>query len=197
MPTTKFERLPEQKKKRIVDAVLNELLEESADKVNVSHIARRAAVSRGSIYAYFRGKEDMLLFSLRYTHMELLHRSMDILTQNNGDFWNMLTDSLELWIRECTKKRLCQPIYLPGGSGYTPGIIHTYPGKDWMQMYKNWMYDNCTNQEIKDLGRESFDVFQDLCQSFLLFYVQAYLTGTQDREDITDTFKQKLHPAAG
>ena len=56
---------------------------------------------------------------------------------------------------------------LPGGSGYTPGIIHTYPGKDWMQMYKNWMYDNCTNQEIKDLGRESFDVFQDLCQSFL------------------------------
>ncbi|MCB7090947.1 hypothetical protein LI019_18575 [Enterocloster bolteae] len=66
-----------------------------------------------------------------------------------------------------------------------------------MQMYKNWMYDNCTNQEIKDLGRESFDVFQDLCQSFLLFYVQAYLTGTQDREDITDTFKQKLHPVAG
>lgn len=63
MPTERFERLAEEKKKKIRLAVMHEFQRTSYGEIQISRIARSAKVSRASIYTYFSGKEDMYRYA--------------------------------------------------------------------------------------------------------------------------------------
>ena len=67
MPTERFDKLPELKKNRISDAISEAFMHRGTGDIHITQIARSARVSRGSLYAYFLSKEDMLFFSLCQT----------------------------------------------------------------------------------------------------------------------------------
>jgi len=50
----------EEKKKSIVNAAIKLLAERGIEKVSTNDIAREARVGKGTIYVYFRSKEDLL-----------------------------------------------------------------------------------------------------------------------------------------
>ena len=62
MPTERFDKLPELKKNRISDAISEAFMHRGTGDIHITQIARSARVSRGSLYAYFLSKEDMLFF---------------------------------------------------------------------------------------------------------------------------------------
>ena len=64
MPTERFERLSELKKRRIAKAIMDEIEQNSIEKLNMCRIAKKASISRGSLYLYFENKSDMICFSL-------------------------------------------------------------------------------------------------------------------------------------
>ena len=53
MPTKAFERLQEEKKQKIINAALIEFSENTVDSASVNSIAKRAGVSRTTLYYYF------------------------------------------------------------------------------------------------------------------------------------------------
>lgn len=63
MPTERFERLHEEKKKKISDAILREVQRTAWGEIQISRIARSAKVSRASLYTYFPDKEDMYRYA--------------------------------------------------------------------------------------------------------------------------------------
>ena len=55
-----FYNLPEDKKKRIVDAIVKEFAESPTEKVSINRIIKVADISRGSFYQYFDDKVDLV-----------------------------------------------------------------------------------------------------------------------------------------
>lgn len=55
-----FYNLPEQKRQRIIDAIVEEFSSSSTEKVSINRIVKAANISRGSFYQYFEDKVDLV-----------------------------------------------------------------------------------------------------------------------------------------
>lgn len=55
-----FNNLPEEKKQRIIDAVITEFSSSETGKININRIIKSANISRGSFYQYFDDKVDLV-----------------------------------------------------------------------------------------------------------------------------------------
>ena len=55
-----FNNLPEEKKQRIIDAVMTEFSSSETGKININRIIKSANISRGSFYQYFDDKVDLV-----------------------------------------------------------------------------------------------------------------------------------------
>ncbi len=64
MPHQTFFNLPEEKRKQILDVVIDEFAENDYDSVSISRIVARAGIAKGSFYQYFAGKEDLYAYLL-------------------------------------------------------------------------------------------------------------------------------------
>jgi AcrR family transcriptional regulator len=62
MPTDTFFRLPEEKRRRIFDAAVEEFSQKSFSSASINRIVQAAGIPRGSFYQYFAGKEDIYLY---------------------------------------------------------------------------------------------------------------------------------------
>jgi AcrR family transcriptional regulator len=85
MPTQTFINLPEEKKTRILDAIINELSIHTYEHINIQNIIKEAKIPRGSFYQYFKDKDDV--FAYFYDHLKKIKL----------DFWGPLfTKPLEI-----------------------------------------------------------------------------------------------------
>ncbi|MGM0409379.1 MAG: TetR/AcrR family transcriptional regulator [Bacillota bacterium] len=77
MPTKTFYNLPEKKKKRIIDAALDEFSSHFYHKASVNRIVESAEISKGSFYQYFDDKKDLY----KYIIENLGQKKMEYLKQ--------------------------------------------------------------------------------------------------------------------
>jgi TetR/AcrR family transcriptional regulator len=66
--TPTFERIPEQKRRRVMDAAKKAFAHHGYAGTNVNLVAREAGISVGSLYQYFRTKEDIFLALIEHSH---------------------------------------------------------------------------------------------------------------------------------
>lgn len=66
--TSTFERLPEEKRIRVLEAAKRAFAASGFAGANVNHIAEEAGISVGSMYKYFRTKEDLFLALIEEFH---------------------------------------------------------------------------------------------------------------------------------
>ncbi|MGN1396313.1 MAG: TetR/AcrR family transcriptional regulator, partial [Lactococcus garvieae] len=59
-----FYNLPEEKRQRIISAIMQEFASSSTEKVSINRIIKAANISRGSFYQYFEDKSDLLDYIL-------------------------------------------------------------------------------------------------------------------------------------
>ena len=57
-----FLRLPEEKKKRFLDAAWGEFTRVSFADASINQIVRHAEIARGSFYQYFKDKDDLMAY---------------------------------------------------------------------------------------------------------------------------------------
>ena len=80
MPTSTFFRLPEEKRRRLMDAAWGEFTAVPFVSASINRIVGRAQIPRGSFYQYFEDKEDLffyLLGTVREESLGMLRRSLD------------------------------------------------------------------------------------------------------------------------
>lgn len=59
---TNFERLPNEKKERILSICIEEFAESGFEKTSTDTIAARAEISKGILYHYFKNKKNLFLY---------------------------------------------------------------------------------------------------------------------------------------
>ena len=82
MPKDTFYNLPEEKRKRILDAAAEEIVRVPASEMSINKIIQKADISRGSFYQYFDDKHDLIQYML-------------------SDYINILKDGIRDSLRIC------------------------------------------------------------------------------------------------
>ncbi|MBE7727413.1 MAG: TetR/AcrR family transcriptional regulator [Enterocloster citroniae] len=193
MPTERFDKLPEQKKIRISDAISEEFGRGQTGEIHITQIARSARVSRGSLYSYFRSKEDMLSFSLHQTQRFIWDTNKEILREKDGDYWEMLETSLRYQFSICRTNRLYRLLYLPleGNESFSSLSYSLFWGKEYAD-YKTWIYGHMHPAYRERFSEEEFGVYQDTCNDILTVAIQIYMTDAGKKEEITGMFHKKM-----
>ncbi|MEQ5790759.1 TetR/AcrR family transcriptional regulator [Muricauda sp. NFXS6] len=87
MPKPTFDKLPEAKRKRIIDGFLREFGRNDFDVASISLVIKDLGISKGSIYQYFEDKMDLFLFLLQECTRHKLKYIEPIKRTDFPDFW--------------------------------------------------------------------------------------------------------------
>ena len=86
-----FYNLPQEKKQRIIDAVMSEFSSSETGKVNINRIIKAANISRGSFYQYFDDKVDLVEVLAK----KFVEQSFDKLSKTQKSCDNDIFDTYE------------------------------------------------------------------------------------------------------
>ncbi|MCD8025463.1 MAG: TetR family transcriptional regulator [Clostridiales bacterium] len=82
-----FYNLPEEKRNRIIEAVMNEFASTTTEKVSINRIVKAAKISRGSFYQYFDDKVDLVEVLMSTFIRFSLDGVNDALRESDGDIF--------------------------------------------------------------------------------------------------------------
>lgn len=106
MPSQRFLKLPEEKKRAIWEAATAEFIRQPYDKVSINRIIKDAGISRGSFYTYFEDKSDLQAFILEDTKNKWARSCLEGLEKSDGDFFGMMELFMDYGIRFCRDNNL-------------------------------------------------------------------------------------------
>ena len=66
-----FNKLPAEKKQRIMNACIEEFGEHSYEGSSIDRIIKKAGISKGGLYEYVSAKEELFLYTVEYTYTHL------------------------------------------------------------------------------------------------------------------------------
>lgn len=92
MCTETFLRLPEEKRRRFLDAAWEEFTKARFSDVSINQIVRRAGIPRGSFYQYFSDKENLLAYLLEEVRNRIKEEYRRVLRDNGGDIFQSHLD---------------------------------------------------------------------------------------------------------
>ncbi len=102
-PTTepRWRRLPEERPRQILDAALEVFAERGLAAARLDDIARRAGLSKGTIYLYFPNKEELFREVVRNSVIAFIERSEQQLASNTDPMEALVAwmDSYWAWLR--------------------------------------------------------------------------------------------------
>lgn len=104
MPTERFYRLPEEKKRTIQKAAVREFVRVPLDKVSINQIIKEAEISRGSFYTYFEDKWDVLAYVFEESQQELKLYFYHTLEEQNGNIWKTFELFFEKILEICSQE---------------------------------------------------------------------------------------------
>jgi AcrR family transcriptional regulator len=94
----RWRRLPEERPKQIIEAALEVFAERGLSQARLDDIAKRAGVSKGTIYLYFPNKEELFREVVRSTVVARLERAEQVVALAEGSSREVLTQVLQtMW----------------------------------------------------------------------------------------------------
>ena len=94
-----FYNLSDDKRKRVLQAILEEFADTDSEKISINRIIKRANISRGSFYQYFDDKVDLvevLFLTLVDMNIKDAYRA---LSESDGDIFALYSSFLEILFR--------------------------------------------------------------------------------------------------
>lgn len=100
MPKQTFQNLPEDKKKKILEAAKNEFSRVSVTEASINNIVTNAGIARGSFYQYFESKEDLLLYMVSKASQKV-KQLVEKKIKENGDIFETFIFFYDKIIKTC------------------------------------------------------------------------------------------------
>jgi AcrR family transcriptional regulator len=90
-----FEKIPQEKRKRIVDAAISEFAANGYNATSINIIAKKAGISIGSMYSYFDSKESLFMTLLDHGY-KLLNEALSAVVEQQGTVYDKLKTMLKI-----------------------------------------------------------------------------------------------------
>lgn len=105
MPTDTFNKLPEEKKSKVILAAKKEFARVSLKEASIKNIVEDAGIARGSFYQYFESKEDLLQYLLKEYAEEMNKNVEKTIKETNGDIFEVFISIYNYMVNECIEKK--------------------------------------------------------------------------------------------
>ena len=96
-----FEKLPCEKQTEIINAAIEVFGRNEYKKASTEEISRRAGISKGMLFYYFKDKKSLYIYALDYINNLVSRRVLDEKFQSLDDFFDILSYSadkkVQLW----------------------------------------------------------------------------------------------------
>ena len=169
--SAQYQEIREEKKALIANAALELFANEGYHTTSISKIAQKAGVSKGLLYNYFEGKEDLLA----HIFSNIMNRTMDMLDPNHDNeiseqeadefmdrFFDVLTSNPEEW-------RLFYQLSVQ------PDVMKLLVDESWsdkVQHNQKMLLDFFAKQHFKD-PELAIVLFSSVFKGFTLMYAFA------------------------
>lgn len=186
-----YHQLDESKRKRIMEAIIDEFSEYSFSQASINRIIKQANISRGSFYQYFKDKEDCYLEMMKVIVEEKMAIFKDVVLLDEEatlfDHYIHMIDQVKVWMQKRPKF-------------YKIGLLMDYDKSDFIQKL-NQDNPNAINYFVGLIRRDQergiiksnvdpqllSDILLSINRSMLLDYFQK-----EDYEGMIDKSKEIL-----
>lgn len=103
MPKSTFLNLPNEKKQRLIEILLENFSARHISQVKVADIVEDMAMSRGAFYKYFKDLEDAYTYTIQYYSIQIHRDILKYISQNKQDFFQGIENYLA-WCSELEQK---------------------------------------------------------------------------------------------
>ena len=103
MPKSTFLNLPNEKKQRLIEILLENFSARHISQVKVADIVEDMAMSRGAFYKYFEDLEDAYTYTIQYYSIQIHRDILKYISQNKQDFFQGIENYLA-WCSELKQK---------------------------------------------------------------------------------------------
>ena len=103
MPKSTFLNLPNEKKQRLIEILLENFSARHISQVKVADIVEDMAMSRGAFYKYFEDLEDAYTYKIQYYSIQIHRDILKYISQNKQDFFQGIENYLA-WCSELEQK---------------------------------------------------------------------------------------------
>lgn len=114
------------RREQIIHAGLDEFFERGFSSAKMDNIARRAGVSKGTLYLYFASKEALFLDIIKAVAIPRVEMMESMMAQSSGFFstLNMLSQQLPLLVRQSSVPKVAK--VLIGDAFAFPAVVREY-----------------------------------------------------------------------
>lgn len=193
MPSERFYRLPEEKRKSILQAAVEEFSRVPFDKVSINQIIKNAEISRGSFYTYFEDKTDVLRYIFEDMKRQCHEFCRQSLLKNEGDFWHMMEDLFHEVMYQDYTGHLAKIMR---------NILNYAEAERFMREARQgcrdgeeidrWIYDHMDKSGLRLNSMEDFRVTMEFCMMVLMMAFAQRYRGGWETDQIKRSFFRKM-----
>ena len=197
MPTERFYKLPEEKKKAIRDAAMEECIRVPFEKVSINKIIQNAGISRGSFYTYFEDKRDLVRYIFSDTADKLKFFWTKSVVTHGGDLWiasEELLDQAIIFAQKGKMFQMMQSIVLYQDFDKLFAEIHGSNGvgeKKGNEILEA-LYEVTDNEKFRKIDMDSFGILVSMIMGCVMESIGWYNRHMESEENIKKIFREKL-----
>lgn len=190
-----FYNLPDYKRQRVINAVVDEFANAESNKVSINHIVQNAEISRGSFYQYFDDKLDLVEVLIR----SFIDKSIDdvrrAIVSSDGDIFYTFECMYDVIIRfseDEKQKRVLKNLISnvrANNNLVSDYIIKRYKGIDSLIN----ITDEFSRKGFRFKSDEDMILLQQILTSVLKNAIYNYYVFDADAEETKKRYLRKLY----
>ena len=197
MPTERFYKLPEEKKKAIRDAAMEECIRVPFEKVSINKIIQNAGISRGSFYTYFEDKRDLVRYKFSDTADKLKFFWTKSVVTHGGDLWiasEELLDQAIIFAQKGKMFQMMQSIVLYQDFDKLFAEIHgsNGVGEEKGNEILEALYEVTDKEKFHKIDMDSFGILVSMIMGCVMESIGWYNRHMESEENIKKIFREKL-----
>ncbi|WP_373265649.1 TetR/AcrR family transcriptional regulator [Hungatella hathewayi] len=197
MPTERFYKLPEEKKKAIRDAAMEECIRVPFEKVSINKIIQKAGISRGSFYTYFEDKRDVVRYIFSDTADKLKEFWTTSVVGNGGDLWTASEELLDQAISFSQKGKTFQMLqsfvlYQDFDKLFTEVHGTNNMGEKKGNEILTALYEVTDKDDFQKEDFKSFGLLVSMIMACVMESIGWYNRHMESEENIKKIFREKL-----
>ena len=185
MPSERFYRLSEEKRKMICEAAIKEFARVTIDKVSINQIIKNANISRGSFYTYFEDSHQKFVALMKLS-----------LENNEGNLWMAFQDVMEAMLSFCSKRSNFEFLKNIMAHVNSDDMLRGFSkkGGDYTRLpgcTEQWVYEHMDNKNLKTKSFEEFHCLFTLGMSSVGIAIREFYEGTSE-DEVRKLFAQRI-----
>lgn len=194
-----FYNLPEEKRQRVTEAIVDEFANAEDDKVSINRIVQKANISRGSFYQYFDDKLDLVEVLIRSYLNLVIDDLRRAIISSDGDIFYTFECMYDLIIDFSKDERNRKVLRnLISNIRANNNLVSDYIVKRYIKQYKSIeefinITDEFSRKSFRFKSDEDLTYLQQILTSVLKNEIYNYYVFDSDPEETKQRYLRKLY----